>query len=346
MSLRWRNNVLVVVLILIFLIGVISIQNKIAVKSFRYEIPEKLLYLPPAKYAQTLAMGYDALWADLTWIRLLQYFGGHYLTDKKYPQVERIFDVIFELDPYFKDAYLFASMIFSEEVKKPKTAIKYLEKGMKYLSSDWRLPFEAGFVCMENLKDYDKAKEFFSIATTKPGCPSYVERMIPYLESEAGRYMVALKYYEEALKKAQKRNDQISAEICKNKIKDTLYKYHLKILQDAIIEYKAKYGKNPDNLNDLVKVGILKSIPKDPYGGYYYIKPNGWPDSSKKMKKRLKLYLFKLRKCIFNFYLEHNRFPYTIMEAINSFPSQEPFGGEWIYLYGIGEIYSSSYPEF
>jgi len=49
--------------------------------------------------------------------------------------------------------------------------------------------------------------------------------------------------------------------------------------------FKEKYGRIPKNLNELVMKGIIESIPKDPYGGEFYIDKNGTIETTSKLAK-------------------------------------------------------------
>lgn len=51
------------------------------------------------------------------------------------------------------------------------------------------------------------------------------------------------------------------------KAKEVVLLHNLKILRESMDEYRGDYGKEPNNLSDLVKNGYLKEIPIDPITG-------------------------------------------------------------------------------
>ncbi len=338
-----QNSFLVFLLVLVFL-GMLFMQDKIAIKRFYREAPAALLYLPPAEIAPTLALGYDAMWADLNWIRLLQYFGGLYLTTRDYPQIERIFEVIFALDPYFKDAYLFSSLAVGEEVGRPERALEFLEKGMKHMPDDWQLPFDAGFLAMQTMQDYDLAKEYFQRATETPHCPSYVYRIIPFLETEAGRYEAALFYYQEGIQRAIENNDEVSQAIYRQKIKETLNTIHLRQLNQGLESFIEKEGKVPEDLDVLVEKQYVQEIPAEPFGGYYYIDPSEKVASSTDNKNFIQRYLSAIRRELRMYYQRNEEYPEEL-DDLGPELLDEPFWGEWVYNPETGEVHSSTHPE-
>lgn len=341
---RIRQNSFIFFLLLLFLFSMLFMQDKIAIKHFGREVPLGLLYLPPAEVAPTLALGYDTLWADLNWIRMLQYFGGLYLTTQEYPQIERIFEVIFALDPYFEDAYLFASLAVGEEVGRPEKALEFLELGMEHMPDNWRLPFDAGFLAMQTMRDYDLAKHYFKLATEKPHCPSYVFRIIPFLETEAGRYEAALFYYQQGLEEAIKRNDQVSQSIYERNIRETLNKIHLKKMNEALEKYRELYDQEPENIDALVERDLVDEIPEEPFEGYYYVDPFGNISSSTDSKDFIQRYLNAMRREIQMYYRRHENYPQTL-DDLGPEIVQEPFFGEWVYDPQTGEVHSSTFPD-
>jgi|GEM_PF-1573116 len=344
MTVRLKQNSILLILLVIIFIATLFLQDRIAIRHYAREAPESLLYLPPAEIAPTMAMGYEMLWADLNWIRLLQYFGGLYLTTRDYPQIERLFEVIFALDPYFEDAYLFSSLAVGEEAEKPEKALEFLEKGMEHMPDNWRLPFDAGFLAMQTMGDYDLAKEYFKIATEKPHCPAFVYRIIPHLETEAGRFETALFYYQQGLEEAIERNDEVSQAIYERNIKETINKMHLTELNEAIEKYKEEQEETPDTIEQLVEEGYITEIPEEPHGGEYYIDPYENISSTTDAKQYLQQYLQALRREIQQYYRQHEEYPATL-DDLGPELAKEPFFGEWEYDPETGEVHSSSHPD-
>ena len=96
---------------------------------------DNLLYVESPSAMKRLALGYDALLADVYWIRAVQYFGGQRLAERarhKHDLVYPLLDITTTLDPYFNIAYRFGSVFVAEGAPnpgRPDLAVKLLEKG-------------------------------------------------------------------------------------------------------------------------------------------------------------------------------------------------------------------------
>lgn len=51
----------------------------------------------------------------------------------------------------------------------------------------------------------------------------------------------------------------------------------LQHLQDAVTQYRERYGKGVERLDDLVTAGLLAAIPQDPLGYGFGLDSSGWP---------------------------------------------------------------------
>ena len=49
--------------------------------------------------------------------------------------------------------------------------------------------------------------------------------------------------------------------------RETVLKHNLKLLRESLDDYRGDYGKNPETLDELVKLRYIKDIPLDPITG-------------------------------------------------------------------------------
>src|SRR5207247_10750367 len=135
-----------------------------------------LLYLPSGKYLKVAALGFDGLLADLLYLWSIQYYGNYDIRDR-YDYLERIYDqVITELDPHYLDPYLIGALIMTTEARQPEMALRLLDKGVERNPDQWIIPFEAGFLCYDDLHDYRRAAGYFERAPRIPGVPPLARR--------------------------------------------------------------------------------------------------------------------------------------------------------------------------
>ena len=98
---------------------------------------EATLYVRSPAALQRIVLGFDALAADVYWIRAIQHFGGARLSTtgrRDYSLLYPFLDLATTLDPYFTIAYRFGSIFLSEAYPggpgRPPQAIALLQKGI------------------------------------------------------------------------------------------------------------------------------------------------------------------------------------------------------------------------
>ena len=106
--------------------------------------PAEVVYLPDARLLRPLVLGYDNVLADLLWFRTISYFGGHFETDRSYPWLARMCDLVTDLDPRAEHVYRFAGLILPWEANEVDEGIRLLEKGVRNLPDAWELHYYLG----------------------------------------------------------------------------------------------------------------------------------------------------------------------------------------------------------
>ncbi|NWF39373.1 hypothetical protein F3F96_09520 [Mariprofundus sp. NF] len=76
-----------------------------------------------------------------------------------------------DIDPLFMDTYRLSSGLLAYSEHGTRDAVTILAKGAEARSWDWELPFLAGFIAYDSLKDYEQAFYFMKMATKRPGVP-------------------------------------------------------------------------------------------------------------------------------------------------------------------------------
>jgi hypothetical protein len=117
------------------------------------ETSRDLLYVRSGAFLSKAALSYDALLADVYWIRAIQHFGGTRRSSdpaKKYDLLYPLLDITTTLDPSFNIAYRFGAIFLAEPFPggagQPALAVTLLEKGMKARPDRWQYLQDAGFV--------------------------------------------------------------------------------------------------------------------------------------------------------------------------------------------------------
>lgn len=243
----------------------------------------KLGYLPEAGILKITTGEYRNLVADLAVMRVLFYFGALcdinrnnvILVKPEYFNMYKTMETTVLLDPYNMDAYYFSQSAFTWEIGHAADVNKMLEYGMKHRTWDYQLPFYAGFNAAYFLKDYKKAAMYMKKAAELSGNQLFINLAGRYFY-EAGQNDLGIVFLETMARGAK------DAKL--RKIYDTRRDALLAVetISVALHKYKASKGRIPANINQLVSSGFLTKLPKDPYGGVFYLDPAGIVRSTSK----------------------------------------------------------------
>jgi len=157
----------------------------------------ELMYFPSGVLLKPMALGHPLTLADLLWLRAIQYYGEHRLSDNRFPYAQHIFSTITALDPHFAEAYMFGGMVLVEEGRDVRSGLALLRRGLAENPGRWELAFETGFAYYLAARDDAQAARFFVEAARLPGAPEYVVRFAAYAGGRAGDQKKALELWEQ-----------------------------------------------------------------------------------------------------------------------------------------------------
>lgn len=270
--------------LLILATGVVTLQV-IRERSFpeREQPARQILYVNSPAVLTRLALSYDALVADLYWIRAIQHYGGTRLSerDKTYELLYPLLDLTTSLDPNFNIAYEFGAFFLSEKPPggpgRSDLAIRLLEKGIKARPDRFQYPYDIGFVHYRN-GDYNAAAEWFERAAKTSGARKEGERADIWLMPLAARTRAtggdtrsAREMYERLLDADAPwlRND------ARRSLKQLDAIDQIAELQHRVTEYERRFGDPPPKWEDMLQTGYLHGVPVDQEGRP--VDPEGFP---------------------------------------------------------------------
>lgn len=242
--------------------------------------------LPRGKYLRIAALEYEQLVGDIIWLETIQILGDKVVTPTGYEWAYHALQIVTTLDPKFSYAYELGAINLAVLGHRPDLANRLLEKGIKENPQVWKLPFYLGFNKFFYMKDYQGAAKYMAMASELPGHPAYLPRLAARLYVQAGNPEVALDFLKNIYDETQDENVRKSIE---KRIKEVMVERDIRFLESAIATYKKISGQIPSNLSVLVEKGIIRSLPEEPFGGYYYIDSNGNVHSSN-IRERMRIY--------------------------------------------------------
>ncbi len=157
---------------------------------YRFERPtvegQELLYFPNGTLLKEACLGYEQAVAALTWLRALQYYGGHVRGDYEFRHMHHLCDVITDLDPRFEEPYVFGSYVMVTDLEEPDKAIALMRKGRENNPDSWRMQFESGIIGYLASGDRAQSADFFIRAAEYPDAPEYTLRFAAFMTEERG----------------------------------------------------------------------------------------------------------------------------------------------------------------
>ena len=255
--------------------GVVTLQ---AIRERRFpeiEPAQQILYVSSPAVMTRMALSYDAIVADVYWIRAIQYYGGTRLSarpDKSYDLLYPLLDLTTALDPNFTIAYRFGAFFLSEKkpggAGRPDLAVRLLQKAMAARPDRWEYPHDIGFVYYRN-GDFTHAAEWFLRAADIPGATNWLRPLAAVTlttggDTQSSRILWQNMVTSEAdwiRRTAQQRLKQLDAI---DQIAD---------LERGTKAYEMRFGDPPTMWDDMVRAGFLRSTPVDPAGYAYVLNP-------------------------------------------------------------------------
>jgi tetratricopeptide (TPR) repeat protein len=227
---------------------------------------EELSYLPDGEYLKVAVLGYDEVVADLIWLKAIQYLGEVRQTRSGYAWAYSVVEVVTDLDPKFVSAYLAAGTILGVWAGLLYESLALLEKGWKENPDVWQFPFYIGYDYFYELCDPARAAPYFQRAAELPGAPPYLAGLAARMTVAGGDPEAALEFLERL---AGQTVDPRVREALEQKMKAVVVERDLRQLEEAVRQYRRRYGRAPQSLGDLVARGILRALPDEPFGGQY-----------------------------------------------------------------------------
>ena len=271
----WNRPALfaVVVCLLISLLVVLQV-----VRDARYQgarIEAQTLYLPSGPVLGRLALSFDALLADVYWMRAVNHYGSTKMSedeDKSYDLLYPLLDITTSLDPRFNVAYRFGSIFLTEAFPdgpgRPDLAVALLQKGIRSNPSKWEYFMDVGFIYYWWLQDYEEAAVWFERASQVPGASWWLTSLAANTQALGGNRASARLLWSQMYETAD--NEWMQNEALRRLAQiDALDQIDL--LSRVVEEYQRNTGRLPAAWEDLVAAGALRAVPLDPAGFQYLL---------------------------------------------------------------------------
>ena len=235
-----------------------------------------LLYVRSPEAMKRLALSFDALVADVYWIRALQHYGSNKLSGSgRYTQLYPLLDITTSLDPRFNIAYRFGAIFLAEAPPagpgRPDQAIALLQKGLASQPHRWEYAHDIGFVHYRQ-REYAAAAEWFQKAADIPGSPAWLQPLEAVTRTRGGDRQTARRVWSELLNGAGQEDQWLRGEAAR-RLRQLDALDLIDRLQDITRQYEVRTGQPPATWADLIRAGYLRGVPRDPDGYVFQLNP-------------------------------------------------------------------------
>jgi tetratricopeptide (TPR) repeat protein len=236
---------------------------------------EPALYVRSPAAMKRLVLGFDALAADVFWIRAIQHFGGERLAtagSQEYALLYPLLDLATSLDPYFNIAYRFGAIFLSEGYPggpgRPDQAIELLKKGIAAQPGKWQYYHDIAFVHYWQLRDYRAAADWFRRASEVPNAPNWLAPMAATMLTH-GRDRASARFVWQEIHKSEEAWLRRAAErgLLQLDAMDAI-----DMLQPVVHRVALAPGE-PYSWDALLRRGAIRRIPRDPTSTPFAIDP-------------------------------------------------------------------------
>jgi tetratricopeptide (TPR) repeat protein len=154
---------------------------------------EELSYYPSGEHLRPASLGHAETAADLAWLRAVQYYGEHRMSDNRFERMEHVFDILTTLSPGFVSGYIFGAFALAQEGQDFEAAEGLMLKGIEANPRNGRLAFELGFLYFVRPggRDLNRAAEYFTQASRQPDSPPQALRFAAFARQHAGNLAAA-----------------------------------------------------------------------------------------------------------------------------------------------------------
>ncbi len=136
--------------------------------------------------------------SNVLWVRAMYYFGSHALSDRQYPYLFHLLDLITDLSPLWDHPYYFGAVVLPFEAEAAEDGLYLIEKGLVYHPDNWQLWFFKGFCLWKAGGDMISAAQALHHAALLPEAPVYLAALSATFATQAGQKELALRFLDEA----------------------------------------------------------------------------------------------------------------------------------------------------
>jgi len=243
-------------------------------RAFAYtQSDRQVLYVSNPEVMRRAALSYDALLADVYWIRALQYYGG----ERQKPPLTRNYDLLYPLldltttlDKRFTIAYRFGAIFLAEPqpggAGRPEQAIALLKKGIALNPNKWEYYQDIGFIYYWHVRDYQHAAEWFRQGGEVPAAPFWMKTWAAVMLTRGGNRDASRALWTQI---GQSEESDWLRNTARMRLAQLDALDQIDVLKRVVGDFTRRTGQPAQSWEQLITAGVIRRVPTDPAGSPY-----------------------------------------------------------------------------
>ncbi len=255
--------------------GIVVLQRHLEAHREAFSPAEETLWLPSAETLKRWSFGFEGLWADLYWVRTVQYYGRRlFRPGARFEHLDELLTLVTTLDPHFLAAYRFGAIFLAlpppRGAGQPERALALLDRGLAANPDEWRLLLDKGFVLLWDMREYARAADVFLQVSQHRHAPAWTRALAAAVSARAGRREIARRIWRDRLEHGETEHVRENA---RYQLLCLRAEEELEFLREIVSAFRKERGRWPSSWQELIEDRKLKRIPRDPLGYPYRLDP-------------------------------------------------------------------------
>jgi tetratricopeptide (TPR) repeat protein len=219
---------------------------------------EDSLYVSSGKTLRRMSLGFDALLADLYWLRTIQYFGDKMqqvkgpikitnVKDWRLDLLEPLLTITTELDPNFVQAWRFGGT-FLPDIS-PERGIRFVQRGIENNPDEWRLYQDLAYIYWKQGR-YQEASETYGRGGAINGAPAWLKTLQAVLLLKGGERETAREIFRRMYEES---DDDYTKKLSLARLKSLQAEDEMALLGRLLDAWRERNGSCPHSLPVLVR---------------------------------------------------------------------------------------------
>ncbi len=235
-------------------------------------------FVPAHQYVRAVSGTFRPLFAQGFYMKGALELAHHVTTKVDY--LLALFEVAIRLDARLINAAFLGGLVLPTRRDDYLKANDFLKRVRPFFPNEWRLPYWIGFN-YHQIQLNDHAADYYQQAAQLPNAPSFLTTNQVLMVYQTASVEHTIKRAEHLLESVQ---DDETRAIIESRIQ---WLKQMLMLENLVREYRSRYGRWPNDLQELVQHGLLREIPVDEVGQGFILESPGDPEFGYRVRSNL-----------------------------------------------------------